>query len=393
MEGGCLSASPVFLPHPQHCTPMRILILAALFIAPVLFGMTPDEFKALYESTAKTADTCYRLYQAYKDGDGVEQNDTHARKWLLAAHASGMISTRKEIAKLPWRSKLKIKKAIKPASVSDDEAQNLGQQVFDMLASAYETNPHDTSLKPQGTPLSKVKTKELRKLIQAGADLNVIDSSATFPRTALYLACQNMDLPTAKLLIESGADPSACSNIAMELSFSREIPTSSAVPSKARAKMKKAMDKGTSAADQLFNFLIKNGADPGMWTNYGWSMPYVAAFCNSAGGIQRLSNAGADMDARQNPYECAPQKGNASYLNYRKKIGAIGDRGNAFNFAAANAEDKVAKALLKCGVATDLKQHGKTPVESINEALQHSSNPDFNARYKAILDAVKASQK
>lgn len=372
---------------------MRILILAALFIVPVLFGMTPDEFKALYENTAKTADTCYRLYQAYKDGDGVEQSDTHARKWLLAAHASGMISTRKEIAKLPWRSKLKTKKTIKPASVSDDEAQHLGQQIFDMLASAYESNPHDISLKPDGTPLSKDRTKELRKLIQAGADLNVIDSSAGVPRTALYLACKNMDLPTAKLLIESGADPSACSNIAMELSFSHESPTSSAMPSKARAKMKKTKDKEASAEDKLFNFLIKNGADPGMWTNYGWSMPYVAAFSRSASGIQRLSNAGVDMDARQNPYECAPQKGNADYLKYRQNIGAIGDRCNAFNFAAANAEDKVAKALLKCGVATDLKQHGKTPTEYISEALQRSSNPDFNARYKAIQDAMKASKK
>lgn len=391
MEGGCLSASPVFLPHPQHCTPMRILILAAFFIAPVLFGMTPDEFKALYESTAKTADTCYRLYQAYKDGDGVEQSDTHARKWLLAAHASGMISTRKEIANLPWRGKLK--KAIKAASVSDDEAQKLGQEVFDMLASAYKANPHNVALQPQGTPLPKAKTKELRKLIQAGADLNVIDTSGGTPRTALYLACQYMDLSTAKLLIEGGADPSACSNIAMELSFSREIPTPSAVPSKARSRLKKVKDKGISAGEQLFNFLMKNGADPGMWTHYGWSMPYVAAFCGSASGIQRLSNAGVDMDARQNPYECAPQKGNADYFSYRKKIGAIGDRGNAFNFAAANADEQVAKALIKCGVATDLKQFGQTPVESINEALQHSSNADFNARYKAILAAIKASQK
>jgi len=372
---------------------MRILILAALFIAPVLFGMTPDEFKALYETTSKTADTCYRLYQAYKDGDGVEQSDTHARKWLLAAHASGMISTREEIAKLPWRSKLKIKKAIKPTSVSDDEAQKLGQQVFDMLASAYETKPGNIALNTHGKLLTKAKIRELRKLIQAGADLNFIDSSDGYPRTALYLACKNMDLPTAKLLIESGADPSACNNIAMELSFTIGIPISSDTPSKMRAEMKKNMDKVDSAGEKLFNFLIKNGADPGMWTNYGWSMPYVAAFNRSVGGIQRLSNAGVDMDARQNPYECAPQKGNASYLNYRKKVGAIGDRGNAFNFAAANANDQVAKALIKCGVATDLKQYGKTPEETIRETLQHSSNADFNARYKAILDAMKASKK
>lgn len=361
----------------------------ALFSASFLFGMTPEEFKALYEFPTKTADTCYKLYQAYSEGDGVEQNDTHARKWLLAAHASGMTSVRKELRKLPWRSKLKLKKAEKTAVVSDEKAQALGEQIIELLFEAYNSDG-SVGLRSTPNPLDKDKTKQLRKLVQAGADLNTVSFHSGSPRTPLFLACQNMDLATAKYLIAQGADPSACSNLTMELTFNITLPTNTAI---ARSENKKMNKKTDSAEDALFRFLIKNGADPAMWTNYGWSTPYLAAFSGSASGLERLHSVGVDMDARQNPHECAPQKGDASYFNYRRNIGAVADCANAFTFAACNAKDKAAKVLAKYGAATDLKQHGKTPEENIREMLEGCSNPDFTARYKAILDIIKASQK
>lgn len=383
------SGFPYLTHNPTNNTTMRSILFTALFSASFLYGMTPEEFKTLYESPSKTADTCYKLYQAYSEGDGVEQNDTHARKWLLAAHASGMTSVRKELRKLPWRSKLKLKKTEKTAAVSDEQAQALGEQIIEMLFGVYGSG-NGVGLRSTPCPLDKDKTKQLRKLVQAGADLNTVSFRQGTPFTPLFLACQNMDLATAKYLIAQGADPSACSNLALELTFNRSLPTNTAIARSANKKMNK---KTAAAEDTLFRFLIKNGADPAMWTNYGWSTPYLAAFSNSADGLERLHSVGVDMDARQNPHECAPQKGDASYFRYYRNVGAVADRANAFTCAAGNANDKPAKVLAKYGVATDLKQHGQTPEENVREALEHCDKPDFTARYKAILDIIKASQK
>ena len=71
-------------------------------------ALTEAEFEALYKRTDKDADACYKLYQAYRDGDGVEKNETCARKWLLGAHMNGM-PVYNEIANLPWRKKAKLK--------------------------------------------------------------------------------------------------------------------------------------------------------------------------------------------------------------------------------------------------------------------------------------------
>ena len=43
----------------------------------------------------------FQLLKAYAEGDGVEADKSQARKWLLAAHGSGMAAAREEIANLP----------------------------------------------------------------------------------------------------------------------------------------------------------------------------------------------------------------------------------------------------------------------------------------------------
>ena len=65
-----------------------ILSLLPLLLFPVS-GMTEAEFDTLYKRLDKDADACYRLYEAYRDGDGVEKDATKARKWLLGALALG----------------------------------------------------------------------------------------------------------------------------------------------------------------------------------------------------------------------------------------------------------------------------------------------------------------
>ena len=73
----------------------KTTLLALLLSVSGVFGMTEAEFKALYERTDKDAEACYRLYEAYRDGDGVEKNADKARKWLMGAHQLGKPSTMK----------------------------------------------------------------------------------------------------------------------------------------------------------------------------------------------------------------------------------------------------------------------------------------------------------
>ena len=76
-----------------------------MLLGSMAVALTPQEFQQLYESKDKTAEVCYQLYQAYAEGDGVEADKSQARKWLLAAHASGKIAAGKEILQQPWRTK------------------------------------------------------------------------------------------------------------------------------------------------------------------------------------------------------------------------------------------------------------------------------------------------
>ena len=78
-----------------------ILSLLPLLLFPVS-GMTEAEFDTLYKRLDKDADACYRLYEAYRDGDGVEKDATKARKWLLGALALGK-PVDDEVARQPWR--------------------------------------------------------------------------------------------------------------------------------------------------------------------------------------------------------------------------------------------------------------------------------------------------
>lgn len=79
----------------------RIALSISILFSGLAMAMTPQEFQKLYESKDKTAEVCYKLYKAYAEGDGVEADKSQARKWLLAAHGSGMAAAREEIANLP----------------------------------------------------------------------------------------------------------------------------------------------------------------------------------------------------------------------------------------------------------------------------------------------------
>ena len=113
---------------------MKPFVLTLCYVlVGVAAALTPEEFQKIYESKDKTADVCYQLYQAYAEGDGVEADKSQARKWLLAAHASGKIDAGKEILQQPWRRKAKLKASIQISEVSAEKAHALGKELVEFM--------------------------------------------------------------------------------------------------------------------------------------------------------------------------------------------------------------------------------------------------------------------
>lgn len=207
-----------------------LFFLLVLGSAAMSGGMTEAEFKTLYENPNKDAEACYKLYKAYTEGDGVAKNDSQARKWILEAHTLGMISTRKEIAKLPWRNKLpfdKRKPDITIKDPGDDVAKELGIELVRYCYRWYlgreDYGTAAPSVNSREVHLTSKEMARVRQLIADGADLNVT-YAGTHPggaaRSALSLAVSSGDFETAQLLIDHGADPSANGNLAIINSLS-----------------------------------------------------------------------------------------------------------------------------------------------------------------------------
>ncbi len=178
--------------------------------------MTPQEFRQLYESKDKAAEICYQLYQAYAKGDGVEADESQARKWLLAAHDSGMLSTRKEISTQPWRRKAKLKPSIKIAEVSDEEARKLGEELVLFMLDKGGRNLIGMNMLPENKP-SRELVAGVKQRIAAGADLNVCvtEQNDMVAATALYLACKMGDEGLINMLLNHGADPNFHGSLAL----------------------------------------------------------------------------------------------------------------------------------------------------------------------------------
>ena len=58
----------------------KLIALLLLGIAGAAMGLTPKEFEQLYNTPEKDGTTCYKLYQAYAQGDGVDKDAARARK-------------------------------------------------------------------------------------------------------------------------------------------------------------------------------------------------------------------------------------------------------------------------------------------------------------------------
>ena len=382
----------------------RINAYLLTFLCGVAAAMTPDEFKQLYESKDKTAEICYQLYQAYARGDGVEADKSQARKWLLAAHGSGMLSTRKEISAQPWRKKAKLKPSIKIAEVSDEEARELGRELVNFMLDNGGRNLIGMNMLPETKP-SKELVSGVKQRIAKGADLNVCvtEQNDMVAATALYLACKMGDEGLMNMLLNHGADPNFHGALALAAFYmptrpkmDTSMPPLGGVSIRTRdiKKMQKRDGKESKKLEKrvrkLFNLLVKKGADVRAWDHVGWSPVYAAVNANSPLGVQMLVKAGADPDQKQNPHEVASHTLSARRINYLTFGFGVPEQETPLNTAAIYSRDEVAAALLKAGATPDLPNgKGETPLQT---ALQVEKELDAKPAAERNEPMVKGNQ-
>ncbi len=367
------------------------LVLAAL-VSSTAAALTPAEFQQLYTTRDKTAEVCHQLYQAYLKGDGVEADKSQARKWLLAAHGSGMHSLREKIYSQPWRKKAKLKASIKAARVSDEEAYSLGQELVQFMLDHGGRERLGMDMLPEEKP-SRELVAGVKDFIAKGADLNACVTEQGSTATALYLACKMGDSALMDLLINHGADPNYHGGLALQAFYF--FATSDSI-NKYVMKSRKNQEK---KARKLFAQLVKKGADVRMWSHVGWSPVYAAVHANSPLGVQMLVKAGADPDQKQNINEVANHTLSAQRISYLTLGFGVDKEETPLNTAAIYARSEVAAALLKAGATPDLPNaKGETPAQlarELKEALEAKPaaerNPIMEQHTQTILKLLKAS--
>lgn len=401
---------------------MRKLMLTIwALVTGVAAGMTTEEFRTLYETPRKGAEECWQLYEAYAQGDGVEKNDTQARKWLLAAHRCGKGGAREELLKLPWRKNIKGKQGVKVAKVDDETARAKGEELVRMLMGwRSENNINGISQSP--CELSKEKMKEVRRLISEGADLNVVvatDRDISF-HTALSVACEAVNVELAKLLIVAGADPCAGSMVALSSIMARYdsiMPRVKAGQSIKAARTEKGASrkvdrekKKTASIDptvpvtaqelnskKMIELLLKHGLDVNMWTDWGWSVGTMVVFEGSPLAAELLAKSGAKLNEPSRPEEIVSSAISASRMDYLTNIGFVQKCAVPIYVAAANMHDAVLQTLLRHGVdaSAPLNKKGLTVQEFVEEqekamAAKTDGAPHMLERWKRCIQMLKA---
>lgn len=385
---------------------MKAYIAALCLLAPAICSaLTPQEFQALYRAP-KDGETCYKLYQAYATGDGVTQNDTQARKWLLAAHRCGVDGTRKLISAQPWRQALKRKPSIEIAEISDEEARRKGLDLVQLLEAKYKES-FSPYAKPEDPRLTPEAQQEVRQLIAEGADLNVVYK---YPNgnteSALGIASKHGDVETLALLIDHGADPCANGYMAITsavISFTdiyhehNDI-ISSMLPANRQQhedvepdgyRKRKAVlasrpvTNSEQALIRVTNFLIRNGLDLDMWSDSGISLVNLITGDNGVLVLPLYAEAGMDLNKPNNPNEFVVGAGFTKGRLYSRPPQAT----HALINAVRSYRAYIVAVLLKHHVDITVREGGKTALQI---AAEIAARPSNNHLYNDYIDAIVA---
>lgn len=359
----------------------KTTLIVLLFGAIRVFGMTEAEFKALYERTDKDAEACYRLYEAYRDGDGVEQNADKARKWLLGAHRLGK-PVYNEIATQPWRKKAKLKPGRKlTPKFSEETIREKGKEIYRIL---HGMHPDVENL--FGEERMKMEEKMVRKLLAEGADPNYCEDE----RNLLFRALDNNHMKIAKMLIAAGADPEAQHRAAwiaagFAANFEEQF-------SKKDKIWHKNGDRKRVPFKAIVDFLIRNGANFSVHDTAGRAPLHAAVNCRSTKLAEIFCKAGADPNMKSSIYEIA---GPVSSKDYYYVIFRIAEEEAPLFYAIHNADIEMVQCLLKYGADPALSnKKGITPVQMaekhMNEELaKPDSRPEYVQKYRTIMRALQ----
>ena len=367
------------------------------FLASLILGtictahaLTEAEFDALYKRTDKDADACYKLYQAYRDGDGVEKNETCARKWLLGAHLNGM-PVYNEIANLPWRKKAKLKPGRQLTPRFSEETIREKNKELKKVAEG----DHPDLLEIVNLDFNKISAKErarlygdtsfklVRKLLSDGADPNAENKGG-----GSVLACY-MDKPEnyekyARLFLEAGADLHARDSSAIATALTYIGPSSGI---KLTAQGKKYRQKAEKIQAAKVAHLLKNGMDVNMYDTTGATMLCIACMGGSPETIEALCKAGADPNQKCSKYEIAYP---ITTITYRNTMIGIVDGNTPLLYCITSAKIQLVQTLLRCGA--DPEQTNDKGVKPLDYAkLMHSKteDPDIRARHEKIITILE----
>ena len=328
--------------------------------------------------TDKDAEACYRLYQAYRDGDGVQKDEAKARKWLLGARKLGK-PVYNEIATLPWRKQFKLKPGKKLTPKFDEATiREKGQELYKVLK---KTHPAIENL--FGEERIKTQEKLVRKLLAEGADPNYSEDE----RNLLYLALDSnhTNIKIAKMLISAGADPESQHRAAwIAAGFAADF---EAQHSKKEKIWHKNGDQKRVPFNTIADFLIKNGADFTTHDSAGRAPLHAAVNCRSVKMAELFCKAGADPNMKASKYEIA---GPVSSKDYYYVIFRIADEETPLFHAIHNAHTEMVKCLLKHGADPTLSNgKGITPVQMAEQHMQEENRPDYKQKHRDILTLLQ----
>lgn len=362
----------------------KTTLLTLLFGISCAAGMTEAEFDALYHRTDKDAEACYRLYEAYRDGDGVKKNAAKARKWLMGAHQLGK-PVYNEIASQSWRKKAKLKPGRKlTPKFSEETIRAKGKELFDVLR---KTHPAIKNL--HGEELYSTQEKLTRQLLAEGADPNY----AEIGRNVLSAALDgnHANLKIGKLLLAAGADPEGNRRTVWDSAGLAAYLETSGSKKKTKRPQKSAYNDRVPFRE-IAKFLIKHGADFSTHDASGRSALMIAVRCRSEEMIDIFCKAGADPNMKGSIYEIA---GPVDSRDYFYQIFNIADEEPALFFAIHNAYEDLIPCLLKNGADPTLaNKHGITPIQAAEKCMNEELNrpggrPEYVQKYKNIMQTLQ----